>query len=88
MPFLLETEASTPASRLDPHDFLRDLRAFIGRRRGDAILLGEVNLEPEDLRRFFGDEDGDELHMSLNFTSTRRWRCRWSARTPDPWCTA
>ena len=29
--------------------------------------MGEVNLEPEQVRRFFGDEDGDELHMCLNF---------------------
>ena len=28
----------------DPHDYLRELRAFLGRRSGDAILLGEVNL--------------------------------------------
>ena len=52
---------------VDPHELLRDLRAFIGRRRGDAILLGEVNLPPEQLRTFFGDEDGDELHMVFNF---------------------
>ena len=31
------------------------------------MLMGEVNLEPEGVRRFFGDEDGDELHMCLNF---------------------
>ena len=27
-----------------------------------------MNLEPKDLRPFFGDEDGDELHMILSFT--------------------
>ena len=31
------------------------------------MLLGEVNLPPKDLRAFFGDEDGDELHMCFNF---------------------
>ena len=36
--------ASRPDDLPDPHDYLRDLRAFIGRRSGDAILLGEVNL--------------------------------------------
>jgi hypothetical protein len=29
--------------------------------------MGEVNLEYEDVRRFFGDEGGDELNMCLNF---------------------
>jgi maltose alpha-D-glucosyltransferase/alpha-amylase len=51
----------------DPHELLRDLRRFIGRRRGDAILMGEVNLPPDQQRAFFGDEDGDELHMVLSF---------------------
>ena len=67
VPFLLETTGIETEPELDPHKFLRDLRAFLGRRRGDAILLGEVNLEPKEQRRFFGDEDGDELHMCLNF---------------------
>ena len=67
VPFLLELDGITGDVDLDPHQFLRNLRAFVGRRRGDAMLMGEVNLEPEDVRRFFGDEDGDELHMCLNF---------------------
>ena len=29
---------------VDPHELLRDLRRYLGRRRGDASLLGEVNL--------------------------------------------
>jgi len=67
VPFLLETDGIAGPINLDPHSFLRDLRAFVSRRRGDAVLMGEVNLEPEEVRRFFGDEDGDELHMCLNF---------------------
>ena len=67
VPFLLELDGIKGDVDLDPHQFLRDLRAFVGRRRGDAMLMGEVNLEPEDVRRFFGDEHGDELHMCLNF---------------------
>jgi maltose alpha-D-glucosyltransferase/alpha-amylase len=67
VPFLLELDGISGKVELDPHHFLRNLRAFVGRRRGDAMLMGEVNLQPEDVRRFFGDEDGDELHMCLNF---------------------
>jgi trehalose synthase len=67
VPFLLELDGIAGRLKLDPHRFLRDLRAFVDRRCGDAILMGEVNLEPEDVRRFFGDEDGDELQMCLNF---------------------
>jgi maltose alpha-D-glucosyltransferase/alpha-amylase len=67
VPFMLEIGGIDGADSLDPHHLLRDLRAFLNRRRGDAMLLGEVNLEPEGVRRFYGDEDGDELHMCLNF---------------------
>jgi trehalose synthase len=68
VPFLLEPIGMPEGAFTDPHDFVRDLRRFMGRRRGDAILMGEVNLAPDQQRAFFGDEDGDELHMVLNFT--------------------
>ncbi len=61
VPFLIEGAMD------DPHQILRDLRAFVNRRDGEAILLGEVNLAPQDVRTFMGDEEGDELHMALDF---------------------
>jgi len=67
VPFLVEPIGMPEGAMTDPHELLRDLRRFIGRRRGDAILMGEVNLPPGEQRAFFGDEDGDELHMVLNF---------------------
>lgn len=67
VPFLLETDGISHQMDIAPHDWLRELRAFLGRRCGDALLMGEVNLEYEDVRRFYGDEGGDELHMCLNF---------------------
>jgi maltose alpha-D-glucosyltransferase/alpha-amylase len=44
------------------------MRRFIGRRNGEAVLVGEVNLPPEQQREFLGDEDGDELQLVLSFT--------------------
>ncbi|HEV7368261.1 alpha-amylase family protein [Arenibaculum sp.] len=67
VPFLLEIGGAREPEGFAPHDWLRDLRSFLGRRRGDALLLGEVNLEPEQVRRYFGGQSGDELHMCLNF---------------------
>jgi trehalose synthase len=70
VPFLLELDGIDivdSETSMDPHRYLRDLRAFVQRRNGDAILLGEVNLPFEDQRRFFGDEDGDELNMLFDF---------------------
>ena len=68
VPFLIEPPGTGERTRQDPHELLRDLRRFIGRRRGDAVLLGEVNLAPPQQREFFGDEDGDELQVILSFT--------------------
>src|SRR4051794_2790922 len=61
VPFLIEGAAG------DPHQILRDLRSYLSRRSGEAVLLGEVNLAPAQVREFMGDEDGDELHMPLDF---------------------
>jgi trehalose synthase len=68
VPFLLEPMGMPKGAMHDPHELLRDLRRFMGRRRGDAVLMGEVNLPPAQQREFFGDEDGDELHLVLSFT--------------------
>jgi trehalose synthase len=68
VPFMLEPMGMPGGAFVDPHELMRDLRRFLGRRNGEAVLLGEVNLAPEDQRTFFGDEDGDELQMLFSFT--------------------
>jgi trehalose synthase len=67
VPFLLETSGLVEEVRGDPQAWLRRMRAFGGRRRGDSMLLGEVNTELKDLAKYFGDEDGDELTMQFAF---------------------
>jgi maltose alpha-D-glucosyltransferase/alpha-amylase len=68
VPFLIEPSGAPEEASADPHELLRDMRRFIGRRNGEAVLLGEVNLAPEEQRKFFGDEDGDELQLVFSFT--------------------
>jgi trehalose synthase len=63
VPFFLEATGIETELKGDPHDVLRDLRAVISRRRGDAMLLGEVNLPPADLQRYFDNQ----LQMAFNF---------------------
>ncbi len=71
VPYLLETTGVD--ERLpDPHEYLRDLRSFLGRRRGDAVLLGEVNLSHQEQARFFGGTDGNELTMLFDFIGMQR----------------
>jgi maltose alpha-D-glucosyltransferase/alpha-amylase len=69
VPYLLEV-LPKGKPRGNAHDVLVALRAFLSRRRGDAILLGEVNLEPQEVRRFFG-EHGDELDMQFSFLTNQ-----------------
>jgi glycosidase len=72
-PFVIEaTPGDTGEQADDPHEFLRTIREFVNRRRGDAILLAEANLPMDEQRRFFGDEGGDEMHMIFDFTRNQR----------------
>ncbi|RLK52558.1 alpha-amylase family protein [Microbacterium telephonicum] len=64
VPFLLEVPEG--ADIADPHDLLRDIRAFLQRRSSEAILLGEVNLPYDEQRAYFGDGAG-ELSMQFDF---------------------
>jgi trehalose synthase len=70
VPFVIETtgvDAKELARFHDPHSYLRELRAFVGRRTGDGILLGECNLSHEEQETFFGGPEGDELTMQFDF---------------------
>jgi maltose alpha-D-glucosyltransferase/alpha-amylase len=63
-PFVIELEGTDHKRGEDPHAYLRDLRAFSNRRRGDAILLAEANLPPDDQRRFF-EAEREEVFAAL-----------------------
>ena len=70
VPFLFAVD-DVPAKerefQYDPHDTLRHLKAYCGRRDSDVILLGEVNVPYKDQKKFFGGADGDELTMQFDF---------------------
>ena len=51
----------------DPYEYLGDVRNFVTRRVGDAVLLGEVNVAYKDQKAFFGGPDGDGLNMQFDF---------------------
>jgi trehalose synthase len=75
VPFLLETQGvdqQEARSFPDPHEFLAALRSLVGRRTGNGILLGEVNLPHEQQAEFFGGENGNELTMLFDFISMQR----------------
>lgn len=49
----------------DPFQALKDIRFFVEEQRKDSVLLAEVDTEPEEYRKFFGE--GDQVQMLLNF---------------------
>jgi maltose alpha-D-glucosyltransferase/alpha-amylase len=79
VPFFLEVKGVK-----DPHAYLKELRAFLNRRAGEAVLLGEVNLPPKEQRKFFGDEDGDELNLVFNFDVMQRLYLALARRDSKP----
>ncbi|MDI2099605.1 alpha-amylase family protein [Ruicaihuangia caeni] len=62
----IETESgdTVPAN---PHELLKEVRSFLGRRKGGAMLLGEVNLPHDQQYEYFGKDAGDELTMMFDF---------------------
>ncbi len=67
VPFVLETqEPGTNGKREIRFEYLEDMRRFLQWRRGNAILLGEANIAPEEAKQYFG-ESGGGLHMMFNF---------------------
>ncbi len=70
VPFILDTTGYTAAEKRalgDPQDFLREIASFLGRRTGDGILLGEVNIAYKDQHTYFGGDRGDGLTMQFDF---------------------
>jgi maltose alpha-D-glucosyltransferase/alpha-amylase len=65
VPFILEEPPRTRKKPTLRFEYLRELREFLQWRVGDAILLGEANVPPQESRRYFADDDG--LHMMFNF---------------------
>ena len=76
VPFLVE-------NRKDAHDLLRAMRAFMTRRFGEGVLLGEVNLAPEEQLEYFGP-NGDELNMMFNFTLNQAMYLAFARNDPAP----
>jgi trehalose synthase len=66
VPFLIEQEGTDNPAVQDPHDYLRDLRDFASRRRGDVMLLAEANEPLDKLPAYFGQR-GNQMHMLFNF---------------------
>ncbi len=69
IPFLEQNaeNAGDPALTVDPHELMKTLRAFLNRRNGRSMMLGEVNLAHAQQKAFFGGAAANELQMQFDF---------------------
>jgi maltose alpha-D-glucosyltransferase/alpha-amylase len=70
VPFLIEKKGAGIEHQQD-FGLLKEMRDFLQWRTGDAILLAEANVPPDENEKYFGDE-GDHLQMMLNFPVNQR----------------
>lgn len=66
LPFILETQEPGQTKRKIRFEYLEEMRRYLQWHRGDAVLLGEANVAPEDAKQYFG-KDGGGIHLMFNF---------------------
>ncbi|HEY0388630.1 MAG TPA: alpha-amylase family protein [Gaiellales bacterium] len=65
LPFVLEKPALDGSPAETDFDLLHRMRDVVQWRRGDAVLLAEANVPPDQSARYFAGGDG--VHMMFNF---------------------
>ena len=70
VPFLIERKGAGVEHAQD-FELLHQMRHFLQWRAGDAILLAEANVPPDESANYFGDQ-GDRLQCMLNFPVNQR----------------
>ena len=70
VPFLIEKKGAGVEHKQD-FNLLKEMRDFLQWRTGDAILLAEANVPPDESMDYFGREGG-RLQMMLNFPVNQR----------------
>jgi maltose alpha-D-glucosyltransferase/alpha-amylase len=71
VPFLVEEVGPEGVDTEEGRRWLHALREYAMRRRGDAMLMGEVNVPMDDVESYFEDR-GDALHLQLGFLINQR----------------
>ena len=70
VPFLIEKKGAGVKHEQD-FKLLKEMRDFLQWRSGDAIMLAEANVPPDESVKYFG-EDGERIQMMLNFPVNQR----------------
>jgi maltose alpha-D-glucosyltransferase / alpha-amylase len=70
VPFLIEKKGAGIEHQRD-FNLLKEMRDFLQWRSGDAVMLAEANVPPDENMEYFGPEGG-RLQMMLNFPVNQR----------------
>ena len=66
VPFVIARKGPEVTKPVEQYDMLRTFREFLQWRQGEAIILAEANILPDDDLQYFG-KAGDRLQMMFNF---------------------
>ncbi len=66
LPFLVE-EIADGGGEEASHEYLRDMRSFLGRRKGSTVLVGEANLPAPQLLPYFGKSGAEQMQVLFDF---------------------
>jgi maltose alpha-D-glucosyltransferase / alpha-amylase len=82
VPFLIEKKGAGIEHQQD-FTLLKEMRDFLQWRSGEAILLAEANVPPDESMKYFGEE-GERLQMMLNFAVNQRLFYALASADLDP----
>jgi len=71
VPFLCEEVGANDVDTGEGKRWLHSLREYATRRRGEAMLMGEVNVDLDQIESYFEDH-GEALHLQLGFLVNQR----------------
>lgn len=66
VPFVIAKKGANVQRPVEQYDMLRSFSEFLTWREGEAIILAEANVLPNNDLKYFGDE-GERLQMMFNF---------------------
>jgi len=63
----VEREGTSCENLPETHQFLKEIRAMMDIEYPGAILLAEACQLPSEVRKYFGEGDGDKFHLGFHF---------------------
>ena len=86
VPFIIEQVRAGIDERPMDFEFLTELRSHLSWRQGDALLLAEANVPPDELVKYVADQGGsaNRIHMMFDFLLDDRIVLALARRKAEP----